>query len=145
MRQHEIETLKYLEHHLPNRLPTIRIRHNKVLVGTKYRPDFVIQQCEEGGPAGPICVVLEVDENGHSLYDPDAEMKREREIAQSLITTGARPVIIRFDPSPQNPSNRPPRRLASRLSMLLDTLVTELRGSATRCQKNGDYKKIVLY
>ena len=151
MRQHETQTHQYLRQHLPE--ATTEIRHNKVLVGTRYRPDFVIQQKHSAPPPpGCICVVLEVDENGHSLYDKVMETQREEEIARCIINRGMRPVLIRFDPAPCRAGDKPPLRLASRLRTLLDVVLNELTGCdmchdmVTRSKnKNPDYKKISLY
>lgn len=149
MRQHETQTHRYLRDNLPVHVPEATITHNKVLVATKYRPDFVIQQQCRGQHTGDVCVVLEVDENGHALYDTDRETKREDEIMRCLINRGMRPVLIRFDPAPHHANDRPPARLASRLRMLLDIIVRELvptscHNMVTRLKKT-EYKKITLY
>ena len=66
------------------------ITHNKVLSGTKYRPDFII--------IGRTAVVLEVDEHCHAKYDQDQERLREQRITARLNDSGHDVYILRFDP-----------------------------------------------
>jgi very-short-patch-repair endonuclease len=67
------------------------ISHNKVLHGTKYRPDFLVQ-------TGRTVVVIEVDEYQHERYEQEKERRREHAITECLTTQGQDVVILRFDP-----------------------------------------------
>jgi very-short-patch-repair endonuclease len=67
------------------------ISHNKVLHGTKYRPDFLVKK-------GRTVVVIEVDEYQHERYEQENERRREHAITECLTTQGQDVVILRFDP-----------------------------------------------
>jgi very-short-patch-repair endonuclease len=65
--------------------------HNKVLRGTKYRPDFIIRK-------GKTVVVVEVDEHAHERYDKHREKIREELVSKRLNDMGHDVYVLRFDP-----------------------------------------------
>jgi very-short-patch-repair endonuclease len=65
--------------------------HNKVLQGTKYRPDFIIRK-------GSTVVVVEVDEHAHERYDKHREKIREELVSKRLNDMGHDVYVLRFDP-----------------------------------------------
>jgi len=67
------------------------ISHNKVLHGTKYRPDFIVRR-------GHTVVVIEVDEHQHERYDLTKERVREQCVTKRLNDMGHDVYVLRFDP-----------------------------------------------
>jgi len=67
------------------------ISHNKVLHGTKYRPDFLVKK-------GRTVVVIEVDEYQHERYDRHKEKDREQRLTDRLNDMGHDVYVLRFDP-----------------------------------------------
>ena len=87
--------------------------HNKVLQGTKYRPDFLVKQ-------GRTVVVLEVDEHRHERYGENNERTREQRITDQLNSMGHDVYVLRFDPYKHRLS-----RLMSDILLLLRSLLED--------------------
>lgn len=84
-----------------------RFVHNRVLPGTRFRPDFIFWQ-------GRRAVIAECDENNHERYNKSAEIHREHVLAEGLADLGFdEVVIVRFNPCP-------PRRWSRRLTTQLE-------------------------
>jgi len=67
------------------------LSHNKVVSGTKYRPDFLVKK-------GHTMIVIEVDEYQHERYDRHKEMLREQRLTDRLTGLGHDVYVLRFDP-----------------------------------------------
>lgn len=96
-----------------------RFVHNRVLPGTKYRPDFVFWR-------GRRAVIAECDENNHDRYNKSAEIHREHVLAENLADLGFdEVVIVRFNPCPPR---RWSRRLNTQLQRVFDVITNALDG-----------------
>lgn len=107
------------------RLQQYRIRHNRVLESTRYRPDFIVY-----GPESRT-VVVECDESGHERYNQSDEIYREHCIAKSLHQMGFVPTILRFTP----PGPESTRRLASQLAIVSEVISNILEGSTVNANR----------
>lgn len=111
--------------------------HNRVLSGTKYRPDFVFHD-----ETTNVAVVVECDEDGHRRYNRSDEVHREHCIARRLGEMGYDAVtILRYDPAPDR--TRFAARACVRLAAVCDIVEGLLRREDVSHLLEGPYTTVM--